>query len=107
MGDLESTEQEIRRLRATIAEKDTEVEVLRRLGQAIGSSKNIDELLDIVADIAVQVTKTDTCFIYLLNENESELVLRAAKGSAKSLVGKIRLKVGEGITGWVAKGRKV
>lgn len=107
MEDLESTEQEIRRLRATIAEKDTEVEVLRRLGQAIGSSKNIDELLDIVADIAVQVTKTDTCFIYLLDENESELVLRAAKGSAKSLVGKIRLKLGEGITGWVAKERKV
>jgi two-component sensor histidine kinase/putative methionine-R-sulfoxide reductase with GAF domain len=106
MEDANSAQQEISRLREALAEKDTEVEVLRRLGQVIGSSKSIDELLNIVVELAVQVTKTDTCFIYLLDDTDSELVLRAAKGSAKNLVGKIRLKIGEGITGWVAKERK-
>jgi len=102
----EEARDEIRQLREVLAEKDTEVEVLRKLGQAIGSSPDPEELLEVVADIAVQVTKTDTCFIYLLNESGQELVLSAAKGPDKDLVGKIRLKVGEGITGWVARERK-
>ena len=63
-------------------------------------------MLEVVADIASQVTETDTCFIYLLDDTEQELILRAAKGPTKGVVGKIRLKVGEGITGWVAKTRK-
>ncbi len=84
-----------------------EVEALRKLGQAIGSSFNIQHLLDVVTEIAVQVTGTDTCYIYLLDETSEELVLRAVKGDpTKNIVGKWRLKLGEGITGWVAQTRQ-
>jgi len=103
---LEDAKAHIRQLEAALAEKEVEVEALRKLGQAIGSTFDTEHLLEVVADIAVQVTKTDTCFIYLLDDAGEELVLRAAKGPTKGVVGKIRLKVGEGITGWVAKTRK-
>ena len=96
----------IKQLRDLLAEKDIEVDVLRKLGQAIGSSFETEHLLEVVADIAVQVTGTDMCFIYLLDDAGEELVLRAAKGPNQDVVGKIRLKVGEGITGWVARERK-
>ncbi|MFA6665472.1 MAG: GAF domain-containing protein [Armatimonadota bacterium] len=98
-----NTEERIQRLEEALAEKDVEVEALRKLGQAIGSTFNTERLLEVVAEIAVQVTGTDTCFIYILNETGQELVLRATKGPTKDVVGKIRLKVGEGVTGWVAK----
>jgi len=96
----------IRELEAALAEKQVEVEVLTKLGQAIGSAFDLQHLLDVVTEITVQLTGTDTCFIYLLDDSSNELVLRAAKGPTRNLVGKIRLKVGEGVTGWVAKERK-
>ncbi len=97
----------IRQLEAALAERDMEVEALRKLGQAIGSSFNIQHLLDVVAEIAVQVTKTQSCYIYLLDETGDELVLSSVMGDpTPNIVGKWRLKIGEGITGWVAKTRK-
>lgn len=99
---------EIRRLTEALAEKEIEVEALRKLGQAIGSSFDVQHLLDVVAEIAVQVTGTDTCYIYLLDDAGEELILRSAKGDpSKRIVGKWRLKIGEGITGWVAKTRQL
>jgi two-component sensor histidine kinase len=103
---LDSALAEIQRLEGLLAEKDVEVDALRKLGQAIGSTFDTDRLLQTVTEIAVQVTQTDTCFIYILNETGRELVLRAAKGPTKGVIGLIRLKVGEGITGWVAQEKK-
>ena len=101
-------QEEIARLREALAEKDIEVDVLRKLGQAIGSSFDVQHMLDVVGEIAVQVTGTDTCYIYLLDDGGEELVLRSAKGGpSKDIVGKWRLKIGEGITGWVAKTRQL
>lgn len=103
---LEAALAEIQRLEDLLAEKEIEVDALRKLGQAIGSTFETEMLLQTVAEIAVQVTQTDTCFIYILNETGRELVLRAAKGATKGVIGLIRLKVGEGITGWVAQEKK-
>ena len=100
------TSERIHQLEDALAEKEIEVEALRKLGQAIGSTFDPQHMLDVVAEIAVQVTKTDTCFIYLIDDAGEELVLRAAKGPTQGVVGNIRLKMGEGITGWVAKTRK-
>ena len=59
---------EIRRLKDALAEKEIEVEALRKLGQAIGSSSDVQHMLDVVAEIAIQITGTDTCYIYLLDD---------------------------------------
>lgn len=105
-------EQELEALRARvvdlekcIAEKNIEADALREIGQAIGSMLNIDEMLKKVADIVTKVTGTDFCLIYLLSDSGNELVLRGASGATKDVVGKIRLKLGEGVTGWVAQQR--
>ena len=66
---------------------------------------NIDEMLARVAEIVAKVTGTDRCLIYLLNEAGKELVLRGASGDTRDAVGKVRLKIGEGVTGWVAQQR--
>lgn len=92
-------------LETRIAQKTVEADALREIGQAIGSMLNIDEMLKKVADIVVKVTGTDLCLIYLLNETGKELVLRGASGDTKDVVGKVRLKLGEGVTGWVAQKR--
>lgn len=96
----------ISELESQLSDKELEVRALRQVGQAMGILFDIKEMLKQVCHVIVQVTGTDLCMIYLLNKSRTELVMRAASGSATGAIGKIRVKVGEGITGWVAKERK-
>lgn len=96
----------IARLRTELEEKRGEAEALRRVGEATGSAFDLEEMLKVTADIAIHITGTDSCQVYLFDTAKEELVLRAADESFANMVGKIRLKLGEGITGWVAKERK-
>ena len=93
-------------LRAELEEKRGESEALRRVGEATGSAFDTEEMLKVTADIAIGITETDSCQVYLIDKARHELVLRAADSSFAHMVGKIRLKMGEGITGWVARERK-
>ncbi len=95
--------QQIEDLQRRLAEKSLEADALRSIGQAIGLLLDLPQMLQMVAEIIVQVSGTDLCLIYLLNESKTELVLQAANRPARGVVGKIRLKMGEGVTGWVAK----
>lgn len=103
--ELEALRLRVADLENRIAEKSLEADALREIGQAIGSMLNIDEMLRKVADIVVKVTGTDLCLIYLLDDSGKELVLRGASGETRGVVGKLRLKLGEGVTGWVAQQR--
>jgi len=57
-----------------------------------------------VVEFATAVVKCDSCFIYILEGDE--LILRASRNSHPKLVGRLKLKLGQGITGWVAKHRQ-
>ncbi|HXG25151.1 MAG TPA: GAF domain-containing protein, partial [Chthonomonadales bacterium] len=111
--ELEARERQLReahrlieKLRAEIEEKEAEADALRRIGEATGSAFDLEEMLKVTADIAIRVTGTDSCQVYLYDRDREELVLRAADETAHNMIGKIRLKLGEGITGWVARERK-
>jgi uroporphyrinogen-III synthase len=56
-----------------------------------------------VVEFAASVVKCDSCFIYVL-EGE-ELILRASRNSRPEVVGRLKLKLSQGITGWAAKHR--
>jgi uroporphyrinogen-III synthase len=61
-------------------------------------------VLDRVVDIVSAVVQCDSCFVYVL-EDES-LVLRASKQPRPQAVDRLKLRVGQGITGWVAEHRQ-
>lgn len=83
-----------------------ELQFLYQVAQRV-HSLDIDKLLDEIVKIAIQVTKGDSCLIYILDKKKQELVLRASKKPHPDLLRKIKLKLGVGITGWVAKERRV
>ena len=93
-------------MQSELEEKRGEADALRRIGEATGSAFDQEAMLKVTAEIASQITGTDSCQIYLFDSTKEELTLRAADESFASMAGKIRLKLGEGITGWVAKERK-
>ena len=84
-------------------ERNAEGEALRRIGEAMGSLFDLEEMLKAVAGVAVQVTGTDSAQVYLFNDAHDTLVLRAVTDGSGEVIGKLRLKVGEGLTGWVAQ----
>lgn len=103
--ELENAQTRIRDMEQAHDERNAEGEALRRVGEALGSLFDLEEMLRAVAGVAVQVTATDSSQVYLFNDAHDTLVLRAVDdGSAtEDLVGKLRLKVGEGLAGWVAQ----
>ena len=84
-------------------DRNAEGEALKRIGEAMGSLFDLEEMLKAVAGVAVQVTGTDSSQVYLFNDAHDTLVLRAVTDGSGEVIGKLRLKVGEGITGWVAQ----
>ena len=105
-NQLKEATQLIKRMQSEIDDRKAEAEALRRVGEATGSAFDLEEMLKVTADIATQITGTDSCQVYLFDTNKEELVLRAADDELSGMIGKVRLKLGEGITGWAAREKK-
>lgn len=88
-----------------INELKKELSFLYKVAQRVHSFE-INDLLKEVVKIATQVTMSDSCLIYVLDNKKQELMLRASKNPHPNLLKKIKMKLGEGITGWVAKENK-
>jgi uroporphyrinogen-III synthase len=78
-----------------------DVVFLHGIASRMAGEVPFDDVLNEVVDFATSVVKCDSCFVYLLEGDE--LVLRASKNSHPEAVGKLKLKVGQGVTGWAAK----
>jgi GAF domain-containing protein len=83
-----------------------ELGFLVRLAQAAASTQKPDELLDLIIREATSALGTDVCSLYLLEPSGEQLLLTATNGLNENMVGKVRMRVGEGITGWVARSRE-
>lgn len=90
-------------LQRALRDKTREAEILHRVSETVSGNLDLDAVLHDIVEIAVEVTKADSCLIYLLNPRRDELILRASKNPHPKLIGRIRLGLGEGITGWVAQ----
>jgi len=77
--------------------------LFRRVSRLASSDITLDEMLGEVLGLAVQVTSCDACLIYVLEPGSDELLLRASQVPHAADLGQLSLKVGEGVTGWVAK----
>jgi len=83
-----------------------ELSFLVRLAQAAASTQRPDELLDLIIREATSAMGTDVCSLYLVTAPGLELLLTATNGLNEKMVGKVVMRVGEGITGWVAETRR-
>jgi uroporphyrinogen-III synthase len=76
---------------------------LHGIASRMAAEAPFNEVLNEVVEFAAAVVTCDSCFVYLLEGDE--LVLRASKNSHPEAIGELKLKPGQGITGWVAKDR--
>jgi signal transduction protein with GAF and PtsI domain len=83
-----------------IAIEDSSVDLLHEIGGQLATAGGFHEVLDRVVEFASGLVKCDSCLIYVL-EGEN-LVLRASKNAHPDIIDRLKLRVGQGITGWVA-----
>src|SRR5215470_9754162 len=88
-------------MQSQISMEDPHVELLQEIGVRLASADGFHEVLERVVEFASAVVKCDSCLVYVLEGDE--LVLRASKNPHEDVVDRLKLKVGEGITGWVAE----
>ncbi len=86
---------------------DSPVDLLHRVSQIVSSELSLDEMLGEVLGLTVQVTSCEACLVYLIEKDTEEVVLRASQLPHAAELGSLRMKVGEGITGWVAEHNSV
>lgn len=77
------------------------------INSIINSTLDIGKLLTIIMEIIKDIMETETSTMLLYDENRKDLVFKVALGEAgDKLIEKYRIKVGQGIAGWVAQNRK-
>ena len=84
-----------------IGVEDSPVDLLHEIGGRLATAGGFHEVLDRVVEFASALVKCDSCLVYVL-EGEY-LVLRASKNAHPEVVDRLKLRVGQGITGWVAE----
>jgi len=90
-------------LRQQLEQKTAQLAALREIGRAINAAWELQATLDLITRKTAEVMGMDSCSIYLLDEGGQYLVLEATTGLAKEAVGRARLRLGEGLTGWSAQ----
>ena len=86
---------------------EPQVNLLHRVSSIVSSERSLDEMLGEIVGLTVQITECDACLVYLIETDTNEIVLRASQVPHAADLGMLRMKMGEGVTGWVAEHKAV
>ncbi len=90
-----------------VTETKSQVELLHQISNIVSSNLSLEKMLHELVSLAVEVTSCDACLVYLVDRTRKEVVLRASQLPHTKEIGHVKLKMGEGITGWVAQNKSV
>ena len=88
-----------------IEEGVSDIDALHEISSRFAAADPVHDVLSRVVSFVSTLVRCDSCFIYTL-EQEDALVLRASKNPHPDVVDRLELRVGQGITGWVAQHRQ-
>jgi signal transduction protein with GAF and PtsI domain len=77
------------------------VDLLHEIGSRMAAADPLHQVLERVITLVISEVECDSSFIYILENNE--LVLRASKNPHPEVLDRLKLRVGQGITGWTAQ----
>ncbi len=80
-----------------------ELAVFQELGKALTSSLQLDQVLRTIMEKIDEFLRPDNWSLLLLDEAKQELYFELAVGKASQALKDVRIKLGQGIAGWVAQ----
>lgn len=79
------------------------LQTLRRIVQEVNSTRDLDQVLDIIVHRVKQAINADVCSVYLLDDTETQFTLMATDGLNSELVDQVEMPCNEGLVGLVAE----
>jgi uroporphyrinogen-III synthase len=84
---------------------EQQLRLFQKISRFMVRDMSLPEVLQGVVALVVEFTQCDSCLVYLLDNNE--LVLCASNLPHQTAIGTLRMKSSEGLTGWVARERRL
>jgi signal transduction protein with GAF and PtsI domain len=82
-----------------------QLQLFQRISRLMVKELSLQETLQAINRMLVEYMRCDSCLIYLIDDDK--LVLCSANNPAPDTLGKVRLSMSEGLTGWVARERRL
>jgi signal transduction protein with GAF and PtsI domain len=95
----------VKELETRLEHTEQQLRLLQKISRFMSREMNLGEALEGVVALVVEFMECDACLIYLLDGHE--LVLGASNNPRPETIGKVKLAMGEGLTGWVARERRL
>jgi len=95
----------VKELESRLEDIERQLRLLQKISRFMVRDIGLAEAFHEVVDLVVEFMGCDSCLLYLLEGDD--LVLCASNNPRSDTIGKVRLKLGEGLTGWVAKERRL
>ena len=92
-------------LEARLQRTEQQLRLFQKISRFMVKAMSLQEVLRGVVSLVVEFTECDSCLMYLLDGDY--LVLCASNTPHPSTIGKVRLSLNEGLTGWVARERRL
>jgi diguanylate cyclase (GGDEF)-like protein len=86
-----------------LTRQSQELTIFHDVAKALTSSLDLDSILQTIMEKMGEYFRPDTWSLLMVDEEQKELYFAIAVGEAAEALKNVRLKVGEGIAGWVAK----
>ncbi len=95
----------VKELLTALQRTEQQLQLFQKISRFMVREMSLQEVLQGIVSLVVEYTECDACLVYLLDNNE--LVLCASNTPHPDSIGKLRLKLNEGLTGWVARERRL
>ncbi|MGA2192162.1 MAG: GAF domain-containing protein, partial [Nitrospirota bacterium] len=83
-----------------------ELEILSEVSKIANSTKDFGTKLERIVRVIAERLARDVCYIVLRDKDRETLVLKAAVGLNPESIDRVMLRMGEGVTGWVAQNKQ-
>lgn len=84
---------------------EQQLRLFQKVSRFMVRDMSLQEVLQGIVSLVVEYTECDSCLVYLCDADD--LVLCASNRHHEAEIGRIRLKLNEGLTGWVARERRL
>ena len=92
-------------LETRLARAEQQLRLFQRVSRLMTRDLELDDVLQEIVSLVKDFLTCDSCLIYLVEE--AELVLFASSDQNRKTIGNVRLRLSEGLTGWVARERRL
>jgi signal transduction protein with GAF and PtsI domain len=82
------------------------IQALSEISQAISSDQYLDDILRLIVTVTANVMDSKICSLWILDEKEKALKIRATQAISEEYLKERSLKLGEGVVGYVAQEKK-